>query len=129
MKKIFLCMIFLLLATILNYKTDFGFVFNIDLLIILWLLFYVIILPIGLMSYLFIGNETKSKLYRLNTLLFFLYLLSVLLSGLDFINFKHLKIEADGETEYVLKIIFISCFIFSTISFVCFQLKVKRLPK
>ena len=111
LSKFFIFLIIILLSTILNYYSEFGFLFNLGLdgLIILWLLFYCIILPISFMW--FIGDKTTLKWY-----IFIAYLLSVFISGIDCFDFNNFQIMGDGASRHLMIIIFFTCIISSFIS-------------
>jgi len=111
--KFFIYLIIILLSTIFNYYSDFSFLLDVDSLVILWLLFYCIILPIRLMWV--IRDKTPLKWY-----IFVSYLFSVLISGIDFFDFNKFRIEG-GQGGYIFKTIFFTCIISSFISLVVFH--------
>lgn len=119
MRKTHLYLIVLFIASMFNYYTDFGFLLNSEILIGLWLLFYAIILPIGLIYY----SSNRYKIKKIRLYVFLLYLFSLFISGFDFFDFDNFEIRGDGATQYVVKIIFAICIISSFTSFLIFQIK------
>lgn len=129
MKNIYIGLTILLFSSILNYYTDFSFLLNSDILIFLWLLFYSIILPIGLMSYAFGKYKSTSNLFRINLSIFLLYLISVFFSSLGLLDYKKFEIEGDGATRYVIRIILCICFVSSFLTLLFFLNKSKKYNK
>lgn len=119
MRKTHLYLIVLFITSMFNYYTDFGFLLNSEILIGLWLLFYAIILPIGLIYY----SSNRYKIKKIRLYVFLLYLFSLFVSGFDFFDFDNFEIRGDGATQYVVKIIFAICIISSFTSFLIFQIK------
>lgn len=117
----------LLFSTMINYYTDFGFSLESETLIGLWLLFYAVILPISLMSYVFNKYRASLDFCKTNLCVSLSYLLSLFLSSLDFLDFKNFVIRGDGATQYVVKIIFTVCFVSSFTSFLFFQIKNQKI--
>lgn len=126
MRKIHLGLAILFLASVFNYYTDFGFLLNSDALICLWLFFYAIILPIGLMYYFSNRYKTETYLYKISLYIFLFYLLSLFISGFDFFDFDNFEIRGDGATQYVVKMIFIICIVSSFTSLLFFQIKNRK---
>jgi len=126
MQKIYLGIVTLLLSSLLNYYTDFVFLLNSDILIFIWLIFYSIMLPIGLMVGVYIKYKSTLNLFKNSLYTFMLYLISVFISGLNFLDFKNFEILGDGATRFIIKIIFTICFVSSLISFCFFQFKNRK---
>ncbi|GEM55873.1 hypothetical protein B0A58_04350 [Flavobacterium branchiophilum NBRC 15030 = ATCC 35035] len=123
MKNFYLLTI-LLISISINYYTNFGFLLEGNL-IGLWLFYYIFILPIGLMLFTYNVYRNSINVNKINLCVFLAYLLSILLSGLAFFDFKNLEILGDGATKYVIKIIYCIAFITSLISFLIFKYKIK----
>ena len=121
MRKTFLYLTILLLASLYNYFTEFGFLFDTGILIGAWLFFYIVIVPIGFMYY--FVNKQNSELFsnKMRIFVWFFYLLCFLISGYDFFDFYNFEIVGDGATRYVIKFIFIIFIVTSFTSFLFFQ--------
>lgn len=127
MKKIIILTILILsLSLTFNHYTDFGFSLNSDVLIILWITFYSIVLPISLIMCVFYRKKNFLELSQISFISLILYLITTLLSGINFIDFQRLMILGDWATRYVISAIFLLCFFTSLLSFFLFRLKIKR---
>ena len=128
-QKRYLYLLILLLSTVLNYYTDFGFLLKHEIFIIIWLLFYTIIFPISSMFYVFEKYKSTRKLFSISLYVIISYLLSALLSGFNFFNFKTYVVEGDGATKFVVQVIFVVCFLSSMGSLIVFQIINKKVNK
>ena len=122
--KFSFCLVILLLSTILNYYTHFGFLLDLGVLLAFWLLIYCIIMPISLMACIFNEYKWHNKLKWCG---FIAYLLSVFISsGIDSFDFYNFEIQGDGATKYAIRVILFTCITSLLISFLFFQIKSKR---
>jgi hypothetical protein len=123
--SIYIYAVILFLSTIFNYYTDFGFSFPLESekITLLWFFLYTVILPIKLMSSVYGKYKGFSKFCQYSFFAFLAYILSALVSGISFFDFKNFILLGDGETKYVLGVIYFISFISIVSSFVFFQLK------
>lgn len=122
----YLCLVILLCSSILNFKTDFGFSLNSSVLTGLWLFFYAILLPIGLLKFVYSKYRNETSFNIINLSVFSFYLISLLISCLGFFNFDDLTINGDGTSVFIIKIILFVCLICSFVTFLFFKMKYKR---
>ncbi|MBW1654406.1 hypothetical protein [Flavobacterium quisquiliarum] len=125
MKIIYLYSAILFLATIFNCYTDFGFslVSKSEKITLLWFFLYNIILPIKLMSFVYGKYKVSSNFYRYSFFAALAYMFSVLVSGISFFDFRKFILLGDGETKYVLGVIYFISFVSIVSSFLFFQVK------
>lgn len=126
MKKVYFGFIILILSSIFNYYKDFGFALSSDIIMMLWLMFYLFVLPITLITCVFVRNKSSLELSKISLISFVLYLVSTLLSGVNLVDFQKFIIIGDRATRYVISVIYLICFITSLLSFLLFQLKIRK---
>lgn len=125
MKIAYIYALILFLSTLFNCYTDFGFSFLIksEKITLLWFFLYSVILPIKFMSSVYGKYRGFSKFCQYSFFAFLAYIFSVVVSGISFFDFKNFILLGDGETKYVLGVIYFTSFVSIVSSFVFFQLK------
>jgi hypothetical protein len=121
----------LFFSTIFNFYTDFGFSFLLESekITLLWFFLYTVILPIKLMSFVYSKYKGFSKFFQYSFFAFLAYMLSALVSGISFFDFKKIILLGDGGTRYVLGVVYFISFISIVSSFVFFQLRNKKFKR
>ncbi|MNQ18212.1 hypothetical protein D3C85_312490 [compost metagenome] len=125
MKIVYIYAVILFLSTNFNCYTDFGFslLLKSEKITLLWFFLYTVILPIKLMSSVYGKYKGSSSFCQYSFFAFLAYMISSLISGISFFDFKNFILLGDGGTKYVLGVIYFISFISIVSSFVFFQLK------
>ena len=117
-----------ILIILVNYFTEFMFMTNYEILILLWTIINVLIFPIWIIYYIYgIAKNNQQKHFISGTIIALCYyLLTYLIPSLDFFNFKTFSFNGDRASAYVLKSFMFSGFITLIISSVILNVKLRN---
>ena len=117
-----------ILIILVNYFTEFMFMTNYEILILLWTIINELIFPIWIIYYIYgSAKDNQQKHFISGTIIALCcYLLTYLIPSLDFFNFKTFSFNGDGASAYVLKSFMFSGFLTLTITSVILHIKLRN---
>lgn len=130
MKKHYLIITLLLtISTIFNFYYDWSFVLNTEIVSFIWLLFYILIIPIVLVNYAYNNTKDIKGLVKKSLVFIAFYYTSIILSSINFFEFKNFELVGDRASMYVIKLVFIVCFLSSLFVFIYYLIKRNNIIK
>jgi hypothetical protein len=122
MKKNYLIIILLLsISTIFNFYSDWSFLLNAEIISFLWLLFYILIIPIVLIRYAYRNTKDIMGFVKKSLVFIAFYYTSIILSSMNFFDFENFELVGDGASMYVIKLIFTISFLSSLFVFIYYS--------
>jgi hypothetical protein len=127
MKKDCLIIILLLtISTIFNFYSDWSFLLNTEIVSLLWLLFYILIIPMVLVRYAYKNTNDIKGFVKKSLVFIAFYCTSIILSSINFFDFENFELVGDGASMYVIKFVFTVCFLSTLSVFIYYLIKRKK---
>lgn len=127
MKKDYLIITLLLtISTIFNFYSDWSFVLNAEIVSFIWLLFYILFVPIVLVRYAYKNTNDIKGFIKKSLVFISFYYTSIILSSINFFDFENFELKGDGASIYVIKLVSTVCFLSTLFVFIYYSIKKKK---
>jgi len=112
----------------INYISDYMFMTNNEILILMWTFINTIIFPIWIANYITKSqNSRKPSNVIINNLIGIVcYLLTYIIPSIEYFNFQTFTLNGDGASNAILTGIMFIGLLMILISFIIFHLKIKN---
>jgi len=112
----------------INYISDYMFMTNNEILILIWTFINTIIFPIWIANYITKSqNSRKPSNVIINNLIGIVcYLLTYIIPSIEYFNFQTFTLNGDGASNAILTGIMFIGLLMILISFIIFHLKIKN---